>query len=51
MKPSKDPNLTYEYRLGMLTAYALSLLAIILPLFKASEGDLSISISVMDFFT
>ena len=51
MKPSKDPNMTYEYRIGMLTAYALSLLAIILPLFKASEGDLSISISVMDFFT
>lgn len=51
MKPSKDPNMTYEYRIGMLSAYALSLLAIILPLFKVSEGGMSISLSVLDFLS
>lgn len=51
MKPSKDPNMTYEYRIGMLSAYALSLLAIVLPLFRVSDGSISLSISVLDLLS
>lgn len=51
MKPSKDPNMTNEYRIGMLSAYALSLVAIFLPLLTVSQYGETMSVSFMDFFT
>lgn len=51
MNKKKQSTMPAEYRIGMISAFSLMLLSIVLPLVSVSESGMTIRVSLFNFFT